>query len=331
MSNPNLVYDLLLDTIQDSSAQIESLLMGLVWTQCQNNEGGIGLTMTVPTNKRTIEWSGTIRHRKTIDIAQWIRSWDIHKATVGQAAINSVLNHQLPNLDLQLLPHHPIAANLAVFDYFLPHLKGQKVTIVGRYPKLEKYEDILDLTVIERYPSSEKDVMDSACEFILPQSDWVFLTATSLTNKTFPRLATLAKSAHTVLMGPSVPWLPELVEFDIDFLAGITIEDHQALYQTIAEGGGVRIFDQAVRYHVLDLRTLEMTDLKQQIVDTVTQRDCLKVEMEQWYQRGLYRFPKLNELELLDQRLSELDSRYKRLWDVRHLSHHKVDLYSKPH
>jgi hypothetical protein len=259
-----------------------------------------------------------MKNRKIVDVAQWIRSWDMHEAIIGQAAINSVLNqHHLKNATLQALPHHPIAANLAVFDYFLPHLKGQKVTIVGRYPHLEKYEGFLDLTVIERYPSAENDVLDSACEFILPQSDWVFLTATSLTNKTFPRLAELSKSAHTVLMGPSVPWLPELVEFHIDFLAGVTVEEPHVLYQTIAEGGGTRIFDQAVRYHVLDLRTVEMSELKTKIADTVVQRNRLKVEMEQWYQRGLYRFPKLSELELIDQRLSELDARYKRLWDAR--------------
>ncbi|WP_353573054.1 DUF364 domain-containing protein [Candidatus Albibeggiatoa sp. nov. BB20] len=327
MSNPNLVYDLLLDSINTSTAHIDSLLMGLVWTQCRNNQGGIGLTMTLPTSKRTISWSGTMRNRKILDIAQWIRSWDMHEAIIGQAAINSVLSqHHLPDLKLHALPHHPIAANLAVFDYFLPQLKGQKVAIVGRYPHLEKYEGLLDLTVIERNPHVENDVLDSACEFVLPQSDWVFLTATSLTNKTFPRLAELSKSAHTVLMGPSVPWLPDLVEFDIDFLAGVTVEEPQTLYQTIAEGGGTRIFDQAVRYHILDLRTVELSDLKSQIADTVVQRDRLKVEMEQWYQRGLYRFPKLAELELIDQRLSELDAHYKRLWDARHFPTPKVDL-----
>lgn len=326
MPNPSLVYDLLLDSINSSPAHIESLLMGLVWTQCANSDGGMGLTMTLPSGKRTITWSGTMCKRKVVNIAPWIRSWDMHKAIVGQAVINSVINQQLSHLNPQSLPRHAVAANLSVFDYFLPHLKGKKVTIVGRYPHLERYEKQLDLTVIERYPSAENDVLDAASEFILPQSDWVFLTATSLTNKTFPRLAELCKFAHTVLMGPSVPWLPELKEFNIDFLAGVSIEDTQALYQTVAEGGGTRIFDQAVRYQLLDLRTTDMSNLKQQIAEVVAQRERLKSEMEQWYQRGLYRYPKLNELELLDQRLSQLDSQYKRLWDARNLSATKVDV-----
>jgi hypothetical protein len=54
-------------------------------------------------------------------------------------------------------------------------------------------------------------------------------------------------------MGPTVPWLPELVDMGIDYLAGVAVTDPTALRQTIAEGGGTRIFDQGVRYHILKL------------------------------------------------------------------------------
>jgi hypothetical protein len=81
----------------------------------------------------------------------------------------------------------------------------------------------------------------------------VFLTATSLINKTFPRLAELAQHATTVLMGPTTPWLPQLAEFGIDYLAGVEVIDAEKLQQTIAEGGGVRIFETGVRYRVVEL------------------------------------------------------------------------------
>jgi hypothetical protein len=88
---------------------------------------------------------------------------------------------------------------------------------------------------------------------LLPNADWVFLTATSLINKTFPRLAELAQHATTVLMGPTTPWLPQLAEFGIDYLAGVEVIDAEKLQQTIAEGGGVRIFETGVRYRVVEL------------------------------------------------------------------------------
>lgn len=92
-----------------------------------------------------------------------------------------------------------------------------------------------------------------ACEYLSPAADWVFLTATSIANKTFPRLVELAQHAELVLMGPTVPWLPELADMGIDYLAGIAVIDPTGLRQTIAEGGGTRIFDQGVQCHVLKL------------------------------------------------------------------------------
>lgn len=47
-----------------------------------------------------------------------------------------------------------------------------------------------------------------------------------------------------------MPWLPEFAEFGIDYLTKVKIKDNIALEQTVAEGGGVRIFTQAVRYHL---------------------------------------------------------------------------------
>ena len=54
-------------------------------------------------------------------------------------------------------------------------------------------------------------------------------------------------------MGPTVPWLAELAEMGINYLAGVAITDPTALKQTIAEGGGMRIFETGVEYRLLEL------------------------------------------------------------------------------
>ena len=158
------------------------------------------------------------------------------------------------NINMQPLPSGTSlpAGNLAVFEHFLPQLIGKKVVVIGRYPHIERYAEQIDLQIIERQ-LTDGDYPDSACEFLLPKADWVFLTATSLINKTFPRLAELSQHATTVLMGPTTPWLPQLADFGIDYLAGVEITDAEKLQQTIAEGGGVRIFEIGVRYRVVDL------------------------------------------------------------------------------
>ncbi len=316
MGNPWSVYELLLDKVW-STAVIEELMIGLTWTRCQ--AGGTGLAMSPAIATRTLPWPGTLRGQAAIDIAGWVRSWQPHEATVGMATLNALLNQDSPLLAQAQTVVGEGPANLRIFEYFLPQLRGKRVVVVGRYPGLQQYQQQFDLEVLERQ-AGEWDLPDPACEYVLGKADWVFLTASSLTNKTFPRLAELASDATLVLMGPTVPWLPELAEFGVDFLAGVRIVDEEALRQTVMEGGGTRIFNNGVQYCVMDIGTQAMQQHKVDIADLFQERDRLKQEMEQWYaNRQTNRFPKHQRLELIDQQLSKLDSRYKRMWDARHI------------
>ncbi|MCU0535761.1 MAG: DUF364 domain-containing protein [Hydrococcus sp. Prado102] len=248
LTNPQKIYDLLLD-YANVQTQITEIIIGLTWTLCQAE--GIGLCMSPGTATRTLPWSGTLVGQSIAQLAPWVRSWDSYQATVGMAAINAAINSHSA-LPEQAQPIVAKSANLAVFEYFLSQIRGKQVSIIGRYPGLERYEQEVNFSVIELQPTA-KDYPASAAEYLLPESEWVFLTATSIPNKTFPRLAQLAKNAKLVLMGPTVPWLTELAEFGVDYLAGVTVTNPQALRQTVAEGGGVRIFETGVQYRVLKL------------------------------------------------------------------------------
>jgi len=120
-------------------------------------------------------------------------------------------------------------------------------------------------------------------------------------------------------MGPTVPWVEEMVEYGVDFLAGIKVNDVRQLRRIVAEGGGTRIFDQAVQYCVADLSQKEMHWLKNGMADLVARREKLKLEMQHWYDgHSEGRFPKWRELERVDQDLSRLDTQFKRQWDARY-------------
>lgn len=312
MENPARIYELLLDYAA-SDTQVTDINIGLVWTVCKAQHTGLAMSPGIPT--RTLSWPGTLAFKTLSELAGWITDWEPYKATVAMAAINCSLNrYELPSGIT--LPPAAENANLAVFDHFLPRLKDKKVVVVGRYPGIERYAEQINLSIIERQPTAS-DYPDPACEFLLPNADWVFLTASSITNKTFPRLVELAQHATTVLMGPTVPWLPELHEFAIDYLAGIEVIDPVKLYRTAAEGGGVRIFDDAVRYRIVDLAPdNSMTWLKNQIAQDYEDKQRLNLAMEQWYDTGRQgRFPEYNRLSQVTTKLSRMDSSYKRLWD----------------
>jgi hypothetical protein len=315
MANPNHLYELLLDHCT-SDAVIDNLMIGLVWTLCQTNQKStVGLAMSPGFATRTLSWSGSLTGKPITDVAAWILDWNPYQATVAMAAINSCINSR-PLPESVVVEPHEEHANLAVFDYFLPQLRNQKVVVIGRYPGIERYQTQMQLCVLEKQPSAD-DLPDSACEFLLPSADWVFLTASSIPNKTFPRLAELASNAKTVLMGPTVPWLPQMHEFGIDYLAGVEITDSDALYHTAAQGGGVKIFNHGLRYRIAELTpSTTMNWLKQQIADCAGEKDQLNQAMESWYAGGnSSRFPKYQLLERVSARLSRMDSSYKTLWD----------------
>jgi hypothetical protein len=161
------------------------------------------------------------------------------------------------------------------------------------------------------------DLPDTACEYLLPEAEWVFITASSIPNKTFPRLAELSRNAVSVLMGPTTPWLPDLYHFGIDYLAGVEIADNETLRQTVAEGGGVRIFDAGIRYRIAALTPSAAQEwARQHIARTVQEKERLKRDMAAWYDAGnSRRFPEYDRLEAANTRLSRLDTCFKRLWD----------------
>lgn len=247
--HPREIYSLLLEASQ-SATPVKEVVIGLTWTLCQADDIGLAMSPGQPT--RTLSWSGTLVNRTVAELAPWLKSWNPYEATVGMAAINAGIN-AASSLIKAAQPLSPKGSgNLAVFEYFLPEIQNQRVVVIGRYPRLDRYEQVADISVIERQPSGS-DFPDPACEYLLPTADWVFLTATSIINKTFPRLVELSQNAKLVLMGPTMPWLPALADMGIDYLAGIKVVNPTALRQTVAEGGGVRIFETGVQYCVLPI------------------------------------------------------------------------------
>jgi len=316
MTSPRYVYELLLDHCA-SDALLDQLMIGLVWTVCQTNRNNnIGLAMSPGFATRTLSWSGHLHGKPIKDLAAWILDWNPYQSTVAMAAINSCINSR-PLPESVAVEYGDINSNLAVFEYFLPLLERKNVVVIGHYPGIERYRDRMHLSVLEKQPTAD-DLPDSASEFLVPSADWVFLTSSSIPNKTFPRLAELAKQAKTVLMGPTTPWLPQLHEFGIDYLAGVEITDVQALYNAAAQGGGVKIFGQGLRYRIAELtpdRSLQW--LKQQIADCASEKSTLSESMDRWYAEGnRQRYPEYALLEQVNARLSRMDTSYKALWDV---------------
>jgi uncharacterized protein (DUF4213/DUF364 family) len=84
------------------------------------------------------------------------------------------------------------------------------------------------MDILERVPE-EGDLPDTAAEYVLPEAEVIFVTGTSIINKTFPRLMELGRQAEIHLVGPSVPLRLEWLGRGLASLSGVLIADYEAL------------------------------------------------------------------------------------------------------
>lgn len=244
------VYDWLLASAE-GAAPVEQLCLGLNWTVAQV-AGSCGFAFSPRQVPRTLSWAGTLAGQPSEQLRPWLMSWSGAEAAVGLAVLNATVNRDSACLREAQPLRGEAPGHLRVFAHFRPQLEGQRVAVIGHYPGLEVLWQDLPYQCLERQPQ-DGDLPDSAAEFVLPQADWVFVTASSLANKTLPRLLELSRQARVVLMGPSLPWLADWRQFGVDYLAGVRVLDAPAAHRVAAEGGGTRLFAGPVEYALLAL------------------------------------------------------------------------------
>jgi hypothetical protein len=224
------IYDELIAAVPEDSV-VSACMIGLHWILVRSEGVGVALT---PQDGPATHRAECIAGMKTRDLARWVKSWNFMEAAIGLAAINSALNEpggveRRYDICLDRTP----SENL--FDHLAPQLEGKRVTVVGHFYGVERLAEIAQLSVLERRPLSG-DLPDPACEYMLADQDVVIMTATTLINKTMPRLLQLSRNARVVVCGPSTPLLPALFDQGVDVLAGLVVEDEPLAWRCVQEG-----------------------------------------------------------------------------------------------
>jgi hypothetical protein len=225
------LYDELIAAVPEESV-VKDCLMGLNWTLIRSD--GVGVAMTPRESGGVQLASGSISGMRTRDLAGWVKSWNFMEAAIGLAAINSALNASASvggrwGMDFAAQP------SMDVFEALMDDFTGKKVTVIGHFHDVERLADICDLTVLERCPRGN-DLPDPACEYVLADQDIIVMTATTLINKTMPRLLQLGRNARVVVCGPSTPLTPILFRHGIDLLGGLIVEDEPRAWRMVQEG-----------------------------------------------------------------------------------------------
>ena len=252
MNNPWDFYNELIEEIPKELI-VDYFAIGLGWTQvCSGKDMGVAVTL----KQKGIRM---LDHRNYIgmtlrDVASLIKSWDFIEASVGAAALKCYYNTfdkvkalgGFKGICLEDLTKEERIKKKA-FLAFRDEVEGKKVAIIGHFPHIEEQlTNVCDLTILERNPQ-KGDYPDSACEYILPEQDYLFITGMTLINKTLPRLINIAKDkAKISVVGPSICLSPKLFKSGIDDLSGFCALDREKLVQVVSGAENKTIFRSGV-------------------------------------------------------------------------------------
>ncbi|WP_052038054.1 Rossmann-like domain-containing protein [Clostridium drakei] len=159
------------------------------------------------------------------------------------AAINSAFNNSSQVMDItgNQIGKSNDPEKYNAFKILEPNMKDKKVAVIGHFPGIDKLNEICELSILERDPQPG-DYPDSACEYLLPEQDFVFITGTAFTNKTMPRLLQLCKKADIVLVGPSVPISKILFNYGVKLIASFVVVEQDLIWKAVQEGKKMNIF-----------------------------------------------------------------------------------------
>ena len=204
----------------------------------------LGLAYTFPRIHRGHTAEGQRRPRRLSglsarQLAELARSSDLLDASVGLAAINSLLEPD---------PNRLSDGN--AFDLVVAHGEGKDVTVVGHFPFVERLrEKARNLWVLELSPK-EGDLPASEASNVIPRSDVVAITGTTLINHTLDSLLELARGRLVVLLGPSTPLSPVLFDHGVYAVGGCLVEDPGSTLRCVSEGASFR-HTEGIRYVLL--------------------------------------------------------------------------------
>lgn len=164
------------------------------------------------------------------------------EAAVGIATANALF-HMLLELKPEKLP----VSNIDILDLINP---GDKIGMVGYFaplvPKILEITNkliILEKREVEAVDTKEIRILPSKSAIeVLPDSDMIIISASTLANQTFDKLLSFCgKAREVVLLGPSTPLYPKpFFEQGITAVMGTRIFDPLRMLTIVSEAGGTK-------------------------------------------------------------------------------------------
>ncbi len=232
----SVITDLINSVDQSGLDQkVTDVLIGLHWTMVKGDKTGLAATLsdTPCCQSMDIDNCGHLQEMRISDLVNLIHSTHPLEVSVGMAALNAVLKYDSNSV-----------IEINAREILLERCVGKNVAIIGHFPFVDQFREKSRNTWVLELNPGPGDLDASEYVNILPKSDVIGLTATSLMNGTFDDLSKCFPSdALVVMMGPSTPMSSILFDFGVDILAGSEVTDSVVLSKFIAQGTSLHKVD----------------------------------------------------------------------------------------
>ncbi len=217
----------------DIDAPVKEVRKGVFWTAVVSRFCGLSSTMlkeycTDEDMDEAVPASFT--DMTALELAHFSLSKDISKASLGLAAINSLLDIDESRI-----------VEINAGDLLLKKGIGKNVSVIGHFPFSDALRKIAkNLWVIEKRQRPGDYPEDNAGQY-LPQSDIVAISSTTLINHTLPGLLRLCpEKSMKMLLGPTTPMNTVLFDYGVDIVSGSRVTDSKVALKHISEGANFR-------------------------------------------------------------------------------------------
>jgi hypothetical protein len=228
------LVDDLMSAVKGNDAPAVDVRVGVSWTGVLGRKCGLAKTYGIPVvHGNYTRDMGHLTEKTTLELAEYTKSWNLVEASIGVAAINSMIDCRN-------------ATDANAQEIILKEGEGRKVAVVGAFPfnsqlrKLAKemWTFELDSSLLD---PAEGIIIDTAAESVIPECEMVVITGSALINKSLQRLLELSRSAkaYTIVLGPSTPMCRVLFGYGADLLGGVEVVKPEIVLRKLSESGGM--------------------------------------------------------------------------------------------
>lgn len=222
--------------------EVKDIRIGLAYTGVllSENYGGVACTPLYEfSGCPALGFAGFLTGKTVDKLLEFALSENPLEAAVGIATANT-LSHMLSDLKPENFP----VSDTDILDLIKPE---DRVAMVGYFgplvPKILKITE--KLTVLEKREIEAPQITTLPSEKardILPASDVIILSASTLANRTFDELLSFRGAAReVVLLGPSAPLYPApFFSRGITAIMGTRIIDPLTMLTVVSEAGGTK-------------------------------------------------------------------------------------------